>query len=95
VHAHMGGHAAPHVTTHAHPGRPAVGRGEDPERATALQLFVAVEPAAFAIPAMPRGRYVLPAPLESMMKKPPAVAHSHDPPGVRPPASRAPPSFPS
>ena len=92
VHAHLGGHATHHTT----PGEtPALDENGGGERATGLQLFVAVEPAPLLIPALPESRYAVPAPLESMMRRPPAVAHGHDPPGVRPAASRAPPAFPS
>ena len=92
VHAHLGGHATHHATHH---DTPTLDESEETERATRLQLFVAVEPVALLAPALPQSRYALPAPLESMMRRPPAVAHSHDPPGVRPAASRAPPSLPS
>jgi len=92
VHAHLGGHATHHATPR---DTPAIDENEGAERATGLQLFVAVEPVPFLIPALPQSRYALPAPLESMMRRPPAVAHSHDPPGVRPATSRAPPVFPS
>ena len=89
VHAHLGGHATHRAT---HRDTPALDENEGAERATGLQLFVAVEPVPFLIPALPQSRYALAAPLQSMMRRPPAVAHSHDPPGIRPTASRAPPS---
>lgn len=89
VHAHLGGHAT-HRASHG--DTPALDESERAERAAGLQLFVAVEPVPLLIPVLPPSRYALPAPLESMMRRPPAVAHSHDPPGVRPAASRAPPA---
>jgi hypothetical protein len=93
VHAHLGGHStARHATQH---DDPAVTEDEDSERATGLQLFVAVEPTPFSIPALPEARYAVPMPLESIMRKPPVVAHSHGPPGGRPAALRGPPAFPS
>ena len=91
VHAHLGGHGSIHRVTHH--DDPAVSEGEDAERATGLQLFVAVEPAPFSIPALPQARYTLPSPLQSIMRRPPVVAHSHDPPGGGPAASRAPPAL--
>jgi hypothetical protein len=94
VHAHLGGHAAPHDVRDHH-DHPAFDEDESAERANRLQLFVAVEPAPLATPSLPPARYAPPAPLESIMRRPPAVAHSHDPPGVRLAVPRAPPSFPS
>jgi hypothetical protein len=91
VHAHLGGHGHVHASTDR--DHPAVTEGEDAERATGLQLFVAVEPAPFLIPALPPSRYALPAPLESIMRRPPAVAHSNDPPSAASCPPRAPPSF--
>jgi hypothetical protein len=93
VHAHLGGHATAHHSRHHH-GQ-AIDEDESAERATGLQLFVAVEPTPFAIPAVPQARYALPVPLASIMRRPPAVTHSHDPPRVGTAASRAPPAFPS
>jgi hypothetical protein len=94
VHAHLGGHAAPHHVR-GHHDRAAFDEDESAERATGLQLFVAVEPAPLSTPSLPPARYAPPAPLESIMRRPPTVAHSHDPPGVRLAVPRAPPSLPS
>jgi hypothetical protein len=94
VHAHLGGHAAPdHIRDHH--DHLALDEDEGSESATGLQLFVAVEPSPFSIPSLPPARYAVPAPLHSVMRRPPAVTHSHDPPGVRLSVPRAPPSFPS
>jgi hypothetical protein len=93
VHAHFGGHATPRNATQH--DDPAVTASEDSERATGLWLFVAVEHAPFSIPALPQARYAAPVPLESIMRKPPAVAHGHDPPRGGPAALRGPPAFPS
>ena len=93
VHAHLGGHAAPHHHARDHDDHPAFDEDESAERATGLQLFVAVEPSLLSSPSLPAARYALPAPLQSVMRRPPAVAHSHDPPGVRLSVPRAPPSL--
>jgi hypothetical protein len=95
VHAHLGGHATPHHVRDHDDDHLAFDEDESSERATGLQLFVAVESPPFSVPLLPPARYALPAPLQSIMRRPPAVTHSHDPPGVRPSAPRAPPSFPS
>jgi len=92
VHAHLGGHATVHHARH-HDDDPAIDEDESSERATGVQLFVAVEPSPFSPPSLPQARYALPVPLESIMRRPPAVAHSHDPPLAGTAASRAPPSF--
>ena len=89
VHAHLGGHA--HHALH-HDG-PAVAQNEDSERAIGLQLFVAVQPAAFSVPALPQLRFTLAAPLESIVLSPSGALHSHDPPLRQSGPSRAPPPF--
>jgi hypothetical protein len=92
VHAHLAAHQ--HTHTLVDHDDPALAGGAAGERATAVQLFVAVEPALFLIPALPPSRYTLAAPMQSMMRRPPAVVHTHDPPGRGLAPSRAPPSFP-
>jgi hypothetical protein len=92
VHAHLGGHATAHHVRD-HDDHPAFDEDESAERATGLQLFVAVEPSLFSSPSLPPARYALPAPLQSIMRLPPAVAHGHDPPFARSLSSRAPPAF--
>lgn len=93
VHAHLGGHD---VDRHVSPGHElAIEPDADPEHVTRLQVFVAVHAAAPASPALPQTRYTLPAPLESVMRRPPAVVHSHDPPATSSAGPRAPPAFPS
>ena len=89
VHAHLGGH--PHDVLH-HDG-PAVSTNEDSERVIGLQLFVAVQAAAFPTPALPQLRFTLIAPLESIVPGPPGALHSHDPPRRQSGPSRAPPAF--
>jgi hypothetical protein len=93
VHAHVGGHTR--ADPGAHHDDPLALDDVDRDRATWLQLFVAVKSVPFSIPALPHPRYAVPAPLESIMRKPPAVVHSHDPPGGRPAALRGPPAIPS
>ena len=93
IHAHVGGHA--HADPGAHYDSPPAAEDAPRERVTWLQLFVAVEASAFAIPALPPTRYALPPLLESIDRRQPAVGHSHDPPGVQLTALRGPPVFPS
>lgn len=93
VHAHLDGHEVDrHVSSEE---ALAVEPGADPEHVTRLQVFVAVHAAAPIAPALPQARYTLPAPLESIMRRPPAVVHSHGPPGASSTGSRAPPALPS
>lgn len=94
VHAHLGGHDVDHHVVSA--GRElAIEPDADREDVTGVQVFLAVHAAAPASPALPQARYSLPARLESVMRRPPAVAHSHDPPGASSAGPRAPPAFPS
>lgn len=99
VHAHLGGHDVDHHDASSEEqiaeGRPEVAPDADPEGVTRLQVFVAVHPGTPAAPALPLARYTLPAPLESIMRRPPVVVHSHGPPSVSSAGSRAPPAFPS
>jgi hypothetical protein len=67
----------------------------DPEDVTRVQVFLAVHAAAPTSPALPQARYSLPAPLESVMRRPPVAGHSHDPPAASSTGPRAPPAFPS
>ena len=91
VHAHVSGH---HVGRYeAADPTPAVHPGDDPEEATRLQVFVAVQAAAFADPAPPPARFVLSPALESNVRRPPEVVRSHGPPERSPADSRAPPAF--
>ncbi len=91
VHAHMGGHNTAHHGLGSN--GPAVVEGDDAEKTTAFQLFVAAAPSALAVPAPPPLRFTLPAPLESIVPSPPAGLHSHDPPPRQSGPSRAPPPF--
>lgn len=93
VHAHLGGHDVDHHVSLA--GELAIEPDQDPEHITRLQVFVAVYAAAPSFLALPRARYTLPAPLESVMRRPPSVVHSHGPPSASSAGSRAPPVFPS
>lgn len=78
VHAHLGGHEAQrHAASQA---ELAIGSGSEPEDVTRLQVFVAVHPVVPASPALSPARYTLPAPLESIMRRPLTVVHSHGPP---------------
>lgn len=93
VHAHPGGHKVDHPFS-SERGL-AIGADADPEHIIRLQVFVAVHAAAPSSAALSQARYSLPAPLESVMPRPPAVVHSHDPPGASSAGPRAPPAFPS
>ena len=92
VHAHLGGHATPitpRTAIRRHSTRTRVPSA--PPGCSSLSL----SSRTLLIPALPQSRYALPAPLESMMRRPPAVAHSHDPPAfARPPPALRPPSRP-
>ena len=90
VHAHVGGHHSRH---HESAATPVVVSEDDPEDATRLQIFVAVQAAAFTDPVLPPARFTFPQTLESNVARPPEVVRSHGPPESRPRASRAPPSF--
>ena len=93
VHAHLSGHDVDrHVSSG---GDLAIGPDVDPEHITRLQIFVAIHAAAPLSVALAHARYTLPTPLESIMRRPPAVVHSHGPPGASFAGSRAPPAFPS
>jgi hypothetical protein len=91
VHAHIGGHESAH---HVILGDgPAIAEEGDAELATAVQLFIAVEPSPLATAALPQLRFTLPAPLESIVPSPSGALHSHDPPLRHSGPSRAPPAF--
>jgi hypothetical protein len=94
VHAHISGHDLDghHAASEHHL---AIEPDADPEHITWLQAFVAVHAAAPISPALPQAHYTLPAPLESVMRRPPAAVHSHDPPGASSAGPRAPPTFSS
>ena len=70
----------------------AVEAEDDPEQVARATFFVAVQ-VDDLIPAglQPLG-FTLPAPLESIMARPPAVSHGHDPPAVSASSPRAPPA---
>jgi len=89
VHAHLSGHAPSHA---AHCG---IGVDEpDHDRAIYLQVFVAVQPAPFDVPAAAPALFDLTAPAERPAHAAVEVTHGHDPPLVAALDSRPPPSFP-
>ena len=89
VHAHFSGHAPSHAV---HKG---VAVDEpDHNRAIYLQVFVAVQPAAFEIPAIAPALFDLAAPPERPAHVTVEITHGHDPPLVSALDSRPPPFLP-
>jgi len=105
VHAHLDDHHADHhdvPVVHAHAGghpqgpardQPAIGPEDGSEQTTRLQVFVAVAPGVFAVPALPPARFTLRPALESAMRRLPELVRSHGPPPAHAVAPRAPPSL--
>src|SRR5688572_32002807 len=104
VHAHVDDHDADHHRTHkihAHVSHhsshstAAESRVHDDEadRAVSLQLFVAVAPASFDVPAAVVTSWDLGALAESPARHSLRVVHGHDPPFLTSLPSRAPPAF--
>jgi hypothetical protein len=89
VHAHFSGHAPSHT---AHNG---VTLDEpDHDRAIYLQVFVAVNPVPFEIPAVAPSPFDLTAPAERPAHLTVEVTHGHDPPLGAALDSRPPPASP-
>jgi hypothetical protein len=90
VHAHFSSHAATHVQ---HDG---VSIDEtEPQSAIYLQVFVAVKPALFQPPALPRVVFAPVPVIEPAPRMPVLVSHGHDPPLVHALDSRPPPLIPA
>jgi len=88
VHAHVSGHAPSHAR---HDG---VSVDEpDHDRAIYLQVFVAVEAAPFAVPAVAPALFDLTTPPERPAHAAVEVTHGHDPPRAAALDSRPPPTF--
>ena len=100
IHAHIAGHSS-RQTFHdgaAHAGEaPNAARldDHDAERAVYLQVFVAVAPAAFDVPAAVVTTWQLTTPAEAIAPHSLRIVHGHDPPFISSLGSRAPPAFPS
>ena len=101
VHAHLGAHEFDdHDRNHyaidhhaVRPGASEVAADTDPEQVTRVQFFVADQPdEPIPVGLQPLG-FTLPVPLESVMRRPPAVSHGHDPPVVSLSTPRAPPAI--
>lgn len=104
VHAHVDDHDADHHRTrtiHAHLSHhsshsTAAGsrvHEDEADRAVSLQLFVAVAPASFDVPAAVVTSWDLGTPAESPARHSLRVVHGHDPPFLTSLPSRAPPAF--
>lgn len=89
VHAHVSGHAPSHAVPHG-----LTLDGPDHDRAIYLQVFVAVHPAAFEIPAVAQAPFDLTAPEERRAHITVEVTHGHDPPFAAALDSRPPPRIP-
>lgn len=101
VHSHLAAHGIDHLGRtrhdidhhHIRPGALEIESEADPELVTRVQFFVADQPdELIAVGLQPLG-FTLPSPLESVMRRPPAVSHGHDPPLARSGPSRAPPAI--
>jgi len=101
VHSHLAAHGIDHTGPTAHDidhhhvrlGAFEIEAGAGTELVTRVQFFVADQPNdLIPIGLLPLG-FALPAPLESVMRRPPVVSHSHDPPLARSGPSRAPPAI--
>jgi len=64
----------------------------NPEQVSRATFFVAVQVDDLIPAGLQSLGFTLPAPLESIMRRPPAVSHAHDPPPVSPSSPRAPPA---
>ena len=107
VHAHLSGHNLDnHEREHHHgsaldpdddhdnPSNPVAVEPEgDPEQVSRVSFFVAVQVGDLIPDGLQPMGFTLPVPLESVMRRPPAVSHAHDPPVVFRSSPRAPPAL--
>ena len=97
IHAHVGGHASHDgvasgsVTSDGLASDGTRLNGHDAERTVSLQLFVAVAPASFDVPAAVITDGFVSFPAEAAAHHPLRVVHGHDPPLIASTGSRAPP----
>jgi hypothetical protein len=89
VHAHFSGHTPSHA-----PCAGASADHPDHDRAIYLQVFVAVQPVPFEVPAAASSPFDLVAPAEQPAHVTVEVTHGHDPPLVSALDSRPPPFLP-
>jgi len=89
VHAHLSGHSWSHQN---HGNRPTID-DNDGERTVYLQLFVALDVAAFQLPPAVVSSFDLTVPVAAAPRAVLHVVHGHDPPSGRSLSSRAPPAF--